>query len=82
VSFDDRIEMVRACRWVDLAIAESGWGQKEQDIAEYGADAMVMGSDWSGHFDHLKALCAVVYLPRTEGVSSSELKQHIQTAAR
>lgn len=80
VPFADRIEMVRACRHVDLAIAESGWGQKETDIVRYGADAMVMGSDWTGHFDGLKSLCDVVYLPRTEGVSSSDLKRHIQSA--
>jgi len=80
VPFADRIEMVRACRHVDLAIAEGGWGQKETDIVRYGADAMVMGSDWTGHFDGLKALCDVVYLPRTEGISSSDLKRHIQSA--
>lgn len=80
VPFEDRIEMVRACRHVDLAIAEDGWGQKETDIVRYGADAMVMGSDWTGHFDTLKSLCEVVYLPRTEGVSSSDLKRHIQSA--
>jgi glycerol-3-phosphate cytidylyltransferase len=82
VPFADRLEMVRACRYVDLAIAEQGWGQKESDIARYGADAMVMGSDWVGHFDTLKHLCEVVYLPRTEGVSSSDLKQHIKGASR
>lgn len=82
VPYADRVEMVRACRYVDLAIPESGWGQKELDIVQYGADAMVMGSDWQGHFDSLKSLCDVVYLPRTEGVSSSDLKLHIQGAAR
>lgn len=80
VSYADRIELVRACRYVDLAIPESGWGQKEADIVRYGADAMVMGSDWTGHFDALKSLCEVVYLPRTEGVSSTELKTNIQAA--
>ena len=71
VPFDERIQMVRACRYVDLAVPESGWGQKESDIAEYGADAMVMGSDWTGHFDSLQTLCDVVYLARTEGISST-----------
>lgn len=72
--FADRLEVVAACRHVDLAIGEHGWDQKEADIAAYGADAFVMGDDWSGHFDHLRALCDVVYLPRTDGVSSSQLK--------
>jgi len=78
VPFDDRIELVRACRHVDLAIPETGWAQKERDIVAYGADAFVMGSDWEGKFDHLKSLTEVIYLARTEGVSSSELKQHIR----
>ena len=80
VPYADRVELVRACRYVDLAIPESGWGQKETDIVRYGADAMVMGSDWAGKFDSLKDLCDVVYLPRTEGVSSSDLKLHIRGA--
>ena len=46
----------------------------------YGGDAFVMGSDWEGRFDELEALCEVVYLPRTEGVSSSELKQAVKAA--
>lgn len=78
VPFDDRIELVRACRHVDLAIPETGWAQKEGDIVHYGADAFVMGSDWQGKFDHLKWFTEVIYLPRTEGVSSTELKQHIR----
>jgi glycerol-3-phosphate cytidylyltransferase len=77
VPFADRIEIVRACRHVDLAIAENDWAQKEHDIREYGCTAFVMGDDWSGRFDHLRALCEVVYLPRTGGVSSSELKAHV-----
>jgi glycerol-3-phosphate cytidylyltransferase len=77
VPFADRIEMVRACRYVDLAIAENDWAQKARDIAQHGVDAFVMGSDWDGRFDELKSLCEVVYLPRTEGVSSSLLKQHV-----
>jgi glycerol-3-phosphate cytidylyltransferase len=81
VPFADRIEMVRACRYVDLAIPENDWAQKPKDIATYGADAFVMGSEWEGRFDELKSLCEVVYLPRTEGVSSSELKLAVRAGA-
>lgn len=82
VPFEDRIEIVRACRHVDLAIAENDWAQKEHDIRHYGATAFVMGDDWAGRFDSLKSLCDVVYLPRTDGVSSSELKASVVGAAR
>lgn len=78
VPFADRLELVKACRYVDLAIPETSWNQKESDIARYGVDCFVMGDDWAGHFDGLRALCDVLYLPRTEGVSSTYLKQSIQ----
>lgn len=80
VPFADRVEMVRACRFVDEVIAETDWTQKEADIARYAADALVMGGDWTGRFDPLGALCDVVYLPRTEGVSSTELKADVVAA--
>lgn len=82
VPFGDRIAMVAACRWVDQVIAETGWEQKERDVVVHGADAVIMGSDWEGRFDDLKALCEVVYLPRTEGVSSTELKAEVVAAVR
>ena len=78
--FADRLELVRSCRFVDLAIAEDGWEQKESDIATYAVDAFYMGDDWQGRFDHLRALCDVHYLARTEGVSSTLLKQDVVAA--
>jgi glycerol-3-phosphate cytidylyltransferase len=80
--FADRLELVRSCRFVDLAIAENGWDQKESDIAAYGVDAFYMGDDWTGRFDHLKALCDVHYLPRTNGVSSTLLKHDVVAAVK
>lgn len=77
VPFADRVEVVRACRYVDEVIAEQAWDQKEQDVRTHGVDAFVMGDDWVGRFDFLQPLCEVVYLPRTEGVSSSLLKQQV-----
>lgn len=77
VPYADRVAMVMACRHVDEVIAEHSWGQKTADILAHGADALVMGSDWEGRFDGFKPLCDVVYLPRTEGVSSTELKSNV-----
>lgn len=75
--FRDRMEVVRACRWVDAVIPETHWGQKEEDIRGLQIDALVMGDDWLGTFDHLSGLCEVIYLPRTELVSSSHLKASV-----
>ena len=61
-----------------LAEAEDSWEQKADDIRRLGAGLMVMGSDWTGHFDHLAAHCPVHYLPRTENISSSQLKAEIR----
>lgn len=80
VSFTDRVAMVKACRHVDEVIAEEDWAQKPRDIRAFGIDLFVMGDDWAGRFDELKPLCEVLYLPRTLGVSSTELKQSIRTA--
>ncbi|PXW91924.1 glycerol-3-phosphate cytidylyltransferase [Sphaerotilus hippei] len=74
VPFEDRCEVVSACRHVTQVIPETCWEQKARDIASLGVDAFVMGDDWQGHFDELRSLCQVIYLPRTEGVSSSSLK--------
>lgn len=82
VPYADRMEMVRACRWVDEVIAEADWAQKEIDILRHAADALVMGDDWAGRFDHLGALCRVLYLPRTEGVSSTGLKAEVVAAVK
>jgi glycerol-3-phosphate cytidylyltransferase len=81
VPYADRVAMIQACRHVDEVIAENDWSQKAGDIAACGADALVMGSDWTGHFDEFRALCEVVYLPRTEHVSSTELKTDIVSRA-
>ena len=74
IPFESRIEIVRSLRCVDFAFPEHDWEQKAGDIARHGAAVFAMGSDWEGKFDHLRAHCEVVYLPRTEGVSSTEVK--------
>lgn len=82
MSFEDRSLLVRACRYVDEVIAEHAWEQKEDDIRLHTVDLFVMGGDWEGRFDHLSSLCEVVYLPRTEGVSSTQLKESVAAARR
>jgi glycerol-3-phosphate cytidylyltransferase len=76
--FEHRVELVRSVRFVDEVIAESNWDQKISDVQQHKVDLFVMGSDWQGKFDFLKPHCEVVYLPRTDNVSSTELKKAIQ----
>lgn len=75
IPFKQRCEIIKAVRYVDIVIPERSWDQKLEDIKQYGIDTFVMGDDWRGKFDFLKEHCEVVYLERTEGISSSEIKQ-------
>lgn len=80
--FEDRLRIVQNIKCVDHAFAERSWEQKVSDIREHGVSVFGMGSDWEGKFDGLRAHCEVVYLPRTEGVSSTSLKKLLQVLDR
>lgn len=73
-SFEERKMILEAIKYVDEVIPEHNWGQKVSDIKLNNIDLFVMGSDWEGKFDELKEHCDVVYLPRTEGISTSKIK--------
>ena len=73
-SLMERIESVRATGLADEIIVEEYEGQKIDDIKRFDIDIFTVGSDWVGHFDYLKEYCDVIYLPRTEGVSSSDIR--------
>ena len=75
--YEERKKLVEAVRYVDLVIPEENWDQKISDVKEYHVDTFVMGDDWEGKFDFLKDYCEVVYLPRTEGISTSKIKQDL-----
>ena len=77
-SYEERKLVLEAVRYVDLVIPEHTWEQKPQDIIEHDIDVFVMGDDWSGKFDHLKEHCEVVYLPRTDGVSTTQIKAQLR----
>lgn len=74
----DRMAIVEAIRYVDKVIPETSWDQKVKDIKKYNVDVFVMGDDWKGKFDYLKEYCEVVYLPRTEGISSTQIKEELK----
>ena len=74
-----RMEIVRAVRYVDEVFVEESLEAKRDYVLAHRADVLVMGDDWAGKFDFLSDVCRVVYLPRTEGISSTDVKQHIRT---
>ena len=76
-SYEERKKLVEAVRYVDLVIPEVSWDQKISDVKEYHVDTFVMGDDWKGKFDFLKEYCEVVYLPRTEGISTKKIKEDL-----
>lgn len=76
-NFEQRKMMLESIRYVDLVIPENDWGQKETDVEKYEIDTFVMGHDWEGEFDFLKDKCEVIYLKRTEGISTTQIKQEL-----
>ena len=75
----ERVDAVRATGLADEIIIEEYVGQKIDDIQRYDIDIFAIGSDWEGKFDYLKEFCEVVYLPRTEGISSTMLREESTT---
>lgn len=77
--YETRKEMLEAIRYVDLVIPEKTWDQKKSDVSTYQIDTVVMGSDWAGdpRFECLRDCCEVVYLDRTEGISTTQIKQEL-----
>ena len=78
-NYETRKKMLEAIRYVDVVIPEENWDQKINDVKEYHVDVTVMGGDWEGNpkFEELREYCDVVYLPRTEGVSTSKIKRDL-----
>lgn len=78
----ERVEAVRATGYADEIIIEEYVGQKIDDIQKYGVDIFAIGSDWEGKFDYLNEFCKVVYLTRTEGISSTMLREESEEVYR
>lgn len=78
-NYETRKKMLEAIRYVDLVIPENSWDQKVDDVKKYYVDVTVMGGDWEGNekFEALREYCDVVYLPRTQGISTSKIKEEL-----
>lgn len=79
-NYETRKEMLESIRYVDLVIPEENWEQKIRDVKEYKVDIVAMGSDWDGNpnFESLKPYCDVVYLDRTENISTTKIKEELK----
>ena len=78
IPYEQRAAIVAGIKYVDKVIPEDNWEQKITDVEKYNVDCFVMGNDWEGKFDFLKEKCEVVYLPRTDGISTTLLKEKIK----
>ena len=76
-SYEDRKTILEAIKYVDEVIPENNWEQKITDVQDNDIDVFVMGHDWEGKFDFLKDYCEVIYLPRTEGISTTKIKEDL-----
>jgi len=74
----DRAEIISSLQFVDEVFIEESLELKGEYIKKFGADILIMGNDWEGRFDMFKELCEVEYLPRTEGISTTELIAEIK----
>jgi len=77
-SYETRKLILEAIKYVDEVIPETEWEQKISDVKKHNIDVFVMGDDWTGKFDFLNDYCDVVYLPRTEGISTTQIKKELQ----
>jgi len=77
-SYEHRKYILEAIRYVDKVIPETSWDQKIHDVQDLDIDIFVMGDDWAGQFDFLKPYCEVVYLPRTNGISTTQIKADLK----
>jgi glycerol-3-phosphate cytidylyltransferase len=75
----DRLRIVSSLRAVDAVFLEESLELKESYVLHFQADILVMGDDWTGRFDFLASLCKVIYLPRTPEISSTGIKDYLQS---
>lgn len=81
-SYEDRKAILEAVRYVDEVIPEVSWDQKIRDVIDNEIEIFVMGHDWEGQFDFLKDYCEVIYLPRTEKISTTKIKNDLKNSDR
>ena len=76
---EDRIEIIKNIKCVDEVFLEESLEQKENYIRNYKADIFIIGDDWKGNFDNMKSICKVIYLNRTENISTTDIISSIKS---
>lgn len=77
IPYEQRAEIVSSIKFVDKVVPEENWEQKICDIKNYNVDIFAMGDDWKSKFDFLKEYCQVIYLERTDDISTTQLKKSL-----
>ena len=77
IPYSQRADIVSNIKCVDFVIPEENWDQKVNDIKKHGVDIFAIGDDWEGKFDFLKEHCEVIYLTRTDDISTTKLKKSL-----
>ena len=77
LNYENRKTVLESIKYVDMVIPETNWEQKMIDVDKYNVDIFVIGDDWKGKFDFLKEKCEVVYLSRTNGISSTQIRSDV-----
>jgi len=84
IPFDERIEVVRACRYVDVAIPQNNM-DKAAAAKKNHANFLFVGDDWyetekwEQHESDLEQVgCKVIYFPYTQGTSSTLINMTLE----
>jgi len=77
IPYEQRAEIIANISCVTKVIPEHSWEQKEDDIQKYNVDIFAIGNDWEGEFDFLRNYCEVIYLERTQNISTTQLKKSL-----
>ena len=78
-TYEERKEIIQSVKFVSKTFKEESLEKKREYILEHKADVLVMGDDWKGKFDYLSDICKVMYLPRTESISTTSIIKAIQS---
>ncbi len=88
IPFEDRIEMVRACRYVDAAVPQYDM-DKLTACKKLGASYLFVGDDWYGtekwqdyEEEFAKEGIQIVYFPYTKEVSSTRILEAMQAGEK